>query len=322
MSDPKQEHDDEFDAAFDEFTKDDGHAPSPGGEAPEDTGDYDELESEDTPDDEGEPDKKGDETAPEDTAASEDEEPDWQKRYEELEQKTKSWEGRISKAQREAEEARALAEAERKRREELEQAKAAGKKPAEGDDEQDTDDETDKDGDKLDPEVQGALDEYPDIAGPIVKHFQKQLQRAGQLSAKQMEQARDQLKQELQAEIAPIREEHDAAARKAHFDAIAEKHEDWEEHAKSGALHEWIDKQPDYLQEGMRKVLQSGTAQQAIDLLDKYKEANAEPEPPPNTNPRPRSLGAAEAVRGRRGPPPKAKAGKDDFDAAWDEAPD
>lgn len=313
---PSEQHDDEFDAAFDEEEvpvtpepeTDDAPKEEEAAAAvqpPEDTqeaGDFDDAGTE-APDPAVEPEDTASASKDDGTPA----ENDWETRYQQLEQRTRSWEGRISKAEREAQQARADAE---RYRQELEAKKGAKKEEG-----ADTDN-GEPEAESTDPEIQELLSEYPDIAGPMLKHFTAQLKRTQNLSQQQVEQAQAQFKQELNQNLEPMRQREAESARVAHETALSEAHPDWQDVAQSGALTAWIERQPDYLREGMQRVVEGGTTTQVVDLLNQYKSAN-NPQPKSSSKP----LGAAEAVRGRRGPPPRSPADKDDFDSAWDEAP-
>lgn len=110
---------------------------------------------------------------------------------------------------------------------------------------------------------------------------------------------------------------------RAHFAAIAAAHPDFQQVAADPAFAAWVEAQPRAVAETYRRVLSSGHAIDVIDALNAYK-AQARPQPAAPQAPRidTAKAQAATAVRAKRGGMPQAKAAKDDYDSAWDEAPD
>ena len=98
-------------------------------------------------------------------------------------------------------------------------------------------------------------------------------------------------------------------ARERHFAAIRRAHPDFDTVVKE--LPSWVDEQPAYLRSSYQSVLTSGTADDVIDLINRFKETRAKP----------RRIEAAEVVRTRRAPAiPRGELDKDDYDAAFEEA--
>lgn len=135
----------------------------------------------------------------------------------------------------------------------------------------------------------------------------------------------------LQATIKQIYEHVDPALAMAHKSAhltfketIVTAHSDFEKVAPQ--LKPWIDKQPGYLQKGMLEVYNSGTAEEIIDLVKRFKDANdVKPEvpnsqPTVSTNVKSKADSLAPVAPGRR--PAVSTKGSDpnDFDSAFDEA--
>lgn len=111
---------------------------------------------------------------------------------------------------------------------------------------------------------------------------------------------------------------------RAHFAAIAAAHPDFQQVAADPAFQAWVEAQPRAVAETYRHVLTKGHAIDVIDTLTAYK---AQARPQPAAAPQAPRIDAAKAqaataVRAKRGSMPQSKAAKDDYDGAWDEAPD
>lgn len=63
-------------------------------------------------------------------------------------------------------------------------------------------------------------------------------------------------------------------AQEQHFQTISEVHPDWSSVVESNEFNNWMSKQPSYIQDGIGKVFQSGTAQQVNQVLNDYKTQN------------------------------------------------
>lgn len=74
----------------------------------------------------------------------------------------------------------------------------------------------------------------------------------------------------VQTVAANAEEQHWTAIRSAHTDIDTLK-------APDSPLFGWVASQPDYIQEGMAKVLDSGTANQVIDLISRFKKETNQP---------------------------------------------
>lgn len=77
----------------------------------------------------------------------------------------------------------------------------------------------------------------------------------------------------VEKELAPLRQQQEQARVKAHFDAILAVHPDLDSIMESKQLDEWIESQPSFVRDGYREVMRRGSPQQAIELLDAYKKA-------------------------------------------------
>lgn len=93
-----------------------------------------------------------------------------------------------------------------------------------------------------------------------------------------------------------------------HFEAIADRHPDFNEVASNPAFQEWVSQQG----EAAKSVVESGSARQVIALLDQFKAAAGGEDMA--------AMQAAESVPARRGLSlPKQPAAADDYEAAWKE---
>lgn len=93
-----------------------------------------------------------------------------------------------------------------------------------------------------------------------------------------------------------------------HFEAIAERHPDFNEVASNPAFQEWVSQQG----EAAQSVVEGGSARQVIALLDQFKAAAGGEDMA--------AMQAAESVPARRGLSlPKQPAAADDYEAAWKE---
>lgn len=95
-----------------------------------------------------------------------------------------------------------------------------------------------------------------------------------------------------------------------HFEAIADRHPDFNEVANNPAFQEWVSQQG----EAAQSVVEGGSARQVIALLDQFKAAAG------GGGEDMAAMQAAESVPARRGLTlPKQPAASDDYEAAWKE---
>lgn len=196
-------------------------------------------------------------------------------------QQEKSWQGRLAKreeglAQKEAE-FKKKQEASRKQLQELIDA-----------------DDDDTDWDKVAEEL-----EIPEFAA-----LAKQVQKLKQISKTQMESQNAQSEYETEAA--------QEAARTAHFSAIEARHSDFMEKVQSPEFNKFMESLDPVTKQGATVVLQKGTADQVITLLDKFDSAQ---------KPETKTSKPADALSStRRGATrPRSQIDMDDYDAGWDE---
>lgn len=103
------------------------------------------------------------------------------------------------------------------------------------------------------------------------------------------------------------------AGQKAHFKEIAKAHPDFMDVAASPEFKAWSDARPDENKTSEMDILEKGSADQVIKLLDEYKASAGQDED--------NGEDAAEGVRsGGIMLPETPQAGNDDYEAAWKEA--
>lgn len=132
----------------------------------------------------------------------------------------------------------------------------------------------------------------------------------------------------IEAQVAPIAETTQALQEQRHFEDIRAKHPDFDAvHAK---LEPWIKLQPAYLQKTYNEVYTGGTAEEVVDLVQRFKDANGivapkpsdEPPIPPKQKPAvdQKKIDALAPVGSQRSTVQDKGADKNDFDAGFDEA--
>lgn len=319
--------DDEFDKAFDEAVAED----DPGDTADEDGSDKDgdadsDKDKDQTTDDDDASDEDGssksifkkppegeDQDKDKDKDADADDDStqvDWEAKFKEQEdenkkltQKMKSWEGRITAANRRAEEAESkLQEAEEKSTQEKSKAKKKADSLPDGDD---------------DEVLKEFIEEFPSLERPIKALAMRMAKQVVESELKELKPKFEKI-DDLEKTI-----EEDETAE--HFRLIEEAHDDYKEIMKSGKLEEWIEAQPSFVKAGLEKVVQEGTAKEVIEMFDTYKESMGLSKPSKTQDQSGKKSKKAKDMMAVDGSPskPNTKAGKkdkDDFDAAWDEA--
>lgn len=77
--------------------------------------------------------------------------------------------------------------------------------------------------------------------------------------------------------LEPIQKQKAVDALDEHFSAIANAHADFETVVVSKEMTDWIEKQPSFVRDGYKAVIEKGTAPQVIELLDSYKQSTGMP---------------------------------------------
>ena len=211
-------------------------------------------------------------------------------------QKMATWEGRIRAANEKAEEAQREVEA-------LRQAKEK------------KDDLPDDDEEKALKEFE---EEFPELIQPVITLVKKELLPIiGQMISDRLG--------DIEPEVTLIKKKMKTDSTEAHFKAIADKHSDWKQIVKSGALDKWIDSQPSYIKSALTEVKAGGGTEEVVDMFTQYKQSTGQTpvkkDPPliPTPTPKEQDLLAVPSS-----PTPittqGAKKDKDDFDTGWDDA--
>ncbi|WP_347455694.1 hypothetical protein [Acinetobacter thermotolerans] len=97
------------------------------------------------------------------------------------------------------------------------------------------------------------------------------------------QQVPNQIQAAINQALAPLQQQQQLSAAEAHFAAIHEKHPDAESIAESQEFDQWLKSQPSIVQGAYQQVLEQGSAQEVIELLDLYKGQNNS-SPAPQTN--------------------------------------
>lgn len=242
---------------------------------------------------------------------------DYKAELEKERNKTKSWEGRLSKAEREKQELKEELEALRTRQD---QSAANGDtdstgKSAPGDDEID----------EAEQALEAFYDEFPSLREPL-----EIIQR------KTVSKAVSEVTGKVNETIKPIVSRAAKDENDAHTAAIYKAHDDLDEITSSGHLDTWIDEQSPRIAKAYREIIADGSTKEVIEMLNDYKndrgisdndqrdddtgdETRSRSE---QTNRRRQQADDMEAVKGSktRARPKGGKADMDDFDGAFDEA--
>ncbi|TEU23368.1 hypothetical protein [Alkanindiges illinoisensis] len=86
------------------------------------------------------------------------------------------------------------------------------------------------------------------------------------------QQVKAQVEAHLSSALKPIQDKQALDAVQAHYQAIYEKHPDADSIAESSELDNWIKSQPSFVQAATVDVLQNGSAQQIVELFDRFKQ--------------------------------------------------
>ena len=253
---------------------------------------------------------------------------DWKEKYEAELHRNKSWKGRITAANKRADEATV-------RLKELEAEVVKLQALVDTLSKQSTKVPFPEEGNSPvapmgdDPELEQFMADFPDIAPPVQKLIDNKVK---QLVAEFKDQQAERMAQE---ELV-----------RAHFNKIRQAHPDLDELVAGTHVQDWIEAQPVYLQAGLKEVLDRGTADQVIDLLNAFKSDtgvgnrtnSGSPAAPDNNEGAPAQNKGGEKSSSpqvaadlqkmvgvkpsQTGPKTGAVKVKDDFDSAWDEAPE
>jgi len=226
------------------------------------------------------------EEQPEEEPEGEPEEPEEPEEPPEEAQRRKSWEGRLRKREEElrAKEQELLA---------LQQQEPPKQETPEIDED--------------DPEWMELVDELgEDLALKVRNQSKKVTQNA-------LESEIDKVRQEMRQSIEPLTQQQQEAQARQHTQTILQAHPDAFDLVQRGEIQAWVEDQPRYLQPAYQQMVEQGSAEDVVDMLNTFKQSRGKA---------PQRKAPSQAVRSRKGGRVRtAAAPKDDFDAAWDEAP-
>lgn len=237
-----------------------------------------------------------------DNTLDQDGEVDWEVEYKKEQQKTKSWNGRIRKERERAE------QAEQKLKKTLEKSTS----------DIDGDGTTSPEGDDADDAAEAINEftqEYPSLEKPIKAIAEKMAKTIIEAKLTELQPQLDKLNTRATVE--------DEAVNDDHFSSIKVAHPDFEDIRDSGKLDSWLEKQESFVRYGFERVIKEGTADEIIDMFNRYKGVKATQSSTKNQRAKVKAKAKAHmAVDGETGGPidRKGKKDKDDFDGAWDEA--
>lgn len=235
---------------------------------------------------------------------------DYKDLYEKEVQKTRSWEGRIRKANQAADEAAKEVARMRQELDDLRKAQADGRQTGTPKvDPADSDEEV----------VQAFLKEFPDLQAPLQAFIRKE---ARALLADEMKDIKPKV-QKFEESEAERKKREEKEATEAHFKVIEESHPDFRDLVDSGELDTWISSKPAFLQDSLVRVRDKGTASEVIEMFTTMKAEtgkNVAPKPAHEPGDKHEKLKSMVAVPGSTGGPPPAAPNRNDFDAAWKEA--
>jgi hypothetical protein len=305
----EDQEEDEFDKAFKDATsgKEQG-IPETNDDDDSETDEGDESGNDDVMDKIGEGDGNGGSDDDDDPNEGPDSDDEKAKQLEEAlrkeRQKTATWEGRISAANKRAKQAEEALE-------KLRQAKA--EKNEKENLSKDLPEEDDK-------ALKEFLAEFPELHRPIVALVKKELLPIiGQMI--------DDRLGAIEPQVTSIKEKIETDSTEAHFAAISKAHPDWKKIAESGALDKWIESQPTYIQNALDEIKTHGSTQQVIEMFDQYKAAIGDKSDggDKNSSSKGKKRSKAKDLLAVPSSPSKVSTkgkekNKDDFDSAWDDA--
>jgi len=223
----------------------------------------------------------------------------WKKAAEQWEQKYKSFEGRYRKEKESLQNQIDELKAENEKLQ-TQMNQSSEKSSTEKSQSESTDADTD---------IQEFADEFPDLAGHVTKLVEKKAQELV-----------DQRVGKVEEEMTPVKQKVESQAQDEHFRRITESHPDWKSLVSEGHLQQWINDKPSYAQNSANQVMESGSTEEVIELLDDYKRENQTAQSSTKDTATKKKAQEASAVKRHSRKPKSPKADPNDFDSAWDEA--
>lgn len=112
--------------------------------------------------------------------------------------------------------------------------------------------------------------DYPELLADMKPWLEKLIESRAEIKVREMSAKLI----ELEQKFAPAQEQAARSAMEAHFRAIAAAHPDYEAVAGGEALTQWIDAQPSFVREQYKQVVEQGSSEQVIELLDAFRAEN------------------------------------------------
>lgn len=262
-------------------------------------------------------DKQGDDSDKDDAEGNAEDEIDYKAELERERNRTRSWEGRLSKAEREKQDAL----------DELNALKANKSPAAEKGDTGESDNADSENTEEADAEMEAFYEEFPSLRKPLEILQNRAVNKA-------VSEATGRVNETIKPIVSRAEEEDSAA----HSTAIYKAHSDLDEITSSGKLDAWIDEQSPRIANAYREIIADGSTGEVISMLDDYKndrgiEDNGDDEAGPDdkdkkttqrkkATQRSRQAEDLEPVKSPKSRPnPRgSQADQDDFDGAFDEA--
>lgn len=244
------------------------------------------------------------EPAPEqEEPAAQDGETDYKALYEKELQRTRSWEGRLSAKDKEIKDLQ----------NQLQNLEQKIQSPSSDSSAQNVQsDQQQQDSSQAKGELDEFFKEYPELQKPLMTLVNNVVEEKTKQAIGQIEQR-----------FGPVQESVQRQEAEQHKQAIYEAHSDVDSIVQSGQLEKWVEAQPDYISESMKRVIQEGSTEQVIDLLSRFKEATGFGKTAPaqkQEESASQKKKAAGAVPSHSPGPKQEGAKKDDYESAWREA--
>lgn len=162
-----------------------------------------------------------------------------------------------------------------------------------------------------DADIERLYTEYPDFKNPLQK-------REAAIRASVLSEVRKEVDGMLSERVAPLMKDRETLAEERRVAALSSVDQNWQEVVTSTAFDDYVNGQEAFIAAAMNRVRAQGTTEEAVALLKRFK---ADTQKPVVNQQRTLRARDAEVVKSRPGSPiPRASA--DDYDSAFDEAPD
>lgn len=188
---------------------------------------------------------------------------------------------------------------------------------------------------KLSPEEIEELNGLHKEWGDIARMFELEFKQNSGLAATAQGKAMQRMLDHIYGDIQPIAASTKEVQEQLHFDSITTAHPDFDD--INPKIKPWIDTQPAYLQKALDQVYTGGTAEEVIDLVQRFKDAEGivtpkaddstssdttptTPAAKPVVKPDAASVAALTPVDSQRSQVQQKGVDQNDYGAGWDEA--